>query len=61
MSETARKMLALLCVMLSLFLIMGGLYLPGELLGPAATSALTWAGIVFLLGGNVALALEERD
>ncbi len=61
MSETSRKMLALLCVMLSLFLIMGGLYLPVELLGPVATSALTWVGVALLLGGNVALALEERD
>lgn len=55
MSKTTKRMLAVIAIMASLFLIIGGMYLPDDFAAPAIKSVLGWSGFIVLIGGNVVL------
>ncbi|MCQ5091635.1 hypothetical protein [Slackia exigua] len=55
MSKATKKMLAVIAIMASLFLIIGGMYLPNDFAAPAVRGVLGWSGLILLIGGNVVL------
>lgn len=59
MSATLKKMLAVIGIIASLFLILGGLYLPDSFAAPLVKSILCWSGLILLLVGNVILVATE--
>lgn len=55
MSETVVKMAGLACMVVSVFLVLFGLYAPG------AGTALVTAGVVMLIVGSVCYAVYRKN
>lgn len=61
MSEATQKMLGLVAIIISVFLLMGGLYLPADFVVEPTQTALVVLGVVLLLGGNVIMVVAHND
>ena len=59
MSETSQKMLGLCAIIVSVFLLIGGLYLPSDFIAEPLQGILTFAGVVLLIGGNVVMVVAH--
>lgn len=59
MSETSQKMLGLCAIIVSIFLLIGGLYLPFDFIAEPLQGILTFAGVVLLIGGNVVMVVAH--
>lgn len=59
MSETSQKMLGLCAIIVSIFLLIGGLYLPFDFIAEPLQGILTFAGVVLLIGGNVIMVVAH--
>lgn len=59
MSETSQKMLGLCAIIVSIFLLIGGLYLPSDFIAEPLQDILTFAGVVLLIGGNVVMVVAH--
>lgn len=61
MSETSQKMLGLCAIIVSIFLLIGGLYLPFDFIAEPLQGILTFAGVVLLIGGNVIMVVARSE
>ena len=61
MSEATQKMLGLVAIIISIFLLMGGLYLPDGFVVEPTQTVLVVLGVVLLLGGNVVMIVAHND
>ena len=61
MSETSQKMLGLCAIIVSVFLLIGGLYLPSDFIAEPLQGILTFAGVVLLIGGNVVMVVAHSE
>lgn len=61
MSEATQKMLGLIAIIISIFLLMGGLYLPDGFVAEPTQTVLVVLGVVLLLGGNVVMVVAHND
>ena len=61
MNEATQKMLGLVAIIISIFLLMGGLYLPADFVAEPTQTVLVIFGVVLLLGGNVVMVVAHND
>ena len=61
MSKTSQKMLGLCAIIVSIFLLIGGLYLPSDFIAEPLQGILTFAGVVLLIGGNVVMVVAHSE
>ena len=61
MSEATQKMLGLITIIISVFLLMGGLSLPADFVAEPTQTVLVVLGVVLLLGGNVVMVVAHND
>ena len=59
MNETSQKMLGLCAIIVSIFLLIGGLYLHSDFIAEHLQGILTFAGVVLLIGGNVVMVVAH--
>lgn len=61
MNKTPQKMLGLCAIIVSVFLLIGGLYLPSDFIAEPLQGILTFAGVVLLIGGNVVVVVAHSE
>lgn len=61
MSEARKKLLGLCAVIVSVFLLMGGLYLPDSFAAESVRTALCILGVVLLIGGNLVMVIAHDE
>lgn len=62
MNEATQKMFGLLATLFSIFLLIGGLYLPSDFIADPLRTALTSLGLVLLIGGNIIMSFaHDKD
>ncbi|WP_278590663.1 hypothetical protein [Olsenella uli] len=61
MSESTQRLFGLAVIIISIFLLIGGLYLPSGFMAEPLKTTLAILGAVLLIGGNLVMALARSE